>query len=54
VGRSSIVAPDATVLDAVEHGDALIYGTVDPAVVAAARAANPYLADRRWDLYRSR
>ena len=51
VGRSSIVAPDATVLDAVEHGDALIYGSVDPAVVAAAQAANPYLADRRGDLY---
>ena len=40
-------------LDAVEHGDALIYGTVDQAVVAAARAADPYLADRREDLYRT-
>lgn len=51
VGRSSIVGPDATVLDAVEHGDALIDASVDPAVVAAAQAANPYLADRRRDLY---
>lgn len=51
VGRSSIVAPDATVLDAVEHGEALIYATVDTAIVAAAQAENPYLADRRRDLY---
>jgi predicted amidohydrolase len=51
VGRSSIVAPDATVLDAVGHGEALIYATVDPAVVIAAQAENPYLADRRRDLY---
>jgi predicted amidohydrolase len=51
VGRSSIVGPDAVVLDAVEHGEALIYATVDPAVVAAAQAANPYLTDRRRELY---
>lgn len=51
VGRSSIVAPDATVLDSVEHGTRLIYGTVDPAVVAAQQKANPYLADRRGSLY---
>jgi predicted amidohydrolase len=51
VGRSSIVAPDATVLDSVEHGTRLIYGTVDPHVVVAQQKANPYLADRRGSLY---
>ena len=51
VGRSSIVAPDATVLDSVEHGNHLIYATVDPAVVEAQQKANPYLQDRRAPLY---
>lgn len=51
VGRSSIVDPDATVLDSIEHGDGLIYATVDPAVVAARQQDNPYLADRRPELY---
>ena len=51
VGRSSIVAPDAAVIDSVEHGTRLIYGTVDPAVVTAQQKANPYLADRRGTLY---
>lgn len=51
VGRSSIVAPDATVLDSVETGTRLIYGTVDPDVVMAQQKANPYLTDRRGSLY---
>lgn len=51
VGRSSIVAPDATVLDSIEHGTRLVYGTVDPEVVVAQQKANPYLADRRGSLY---
>lgn len=51
VGRSSIVAPDATVLDAVEHGTRLLYADVDPEVVVAAQAANPYLTDRLPALY---
>jgi predicted amidohydrolase len=51
VGRSSIVAPDAAVLDSVEHGTRLVYGDVDPGVVAAQQQANPYLADRRAPLY---
>ena len=53
VGRSSIVAPDATVIDSVEHGTRLVYGTVDPEVVTAQQKANPYLADRRGALYPS-
>ena len=51
VGRSSIVAPDATVLDSVEHGDRLIYATVDPEVVRLQQKTNPYLSDRRAPLY---
>ena len=51
VGRSSIVAPDATVLDSVEHGTRLLFATVDPEVVAVQQAANPYLGDRRAPLY---
>lgn len=51
VGRSSIVAPDASVLDRIEHGDGLIYADIDPAVVAEAQRLNPYLSDRRTDLY---
>ena len=52
VGRSSIVAPDATVLDAIVDGEGLIYATVDPAVVGLAQAQNPYLKDRVQGLYR--
>lgn len=51
VGRSSIVAPDATVLASVEHGSRIIYATVDPDVVDLQQKANPYLADRRAPLY---
>lgn len=51
VGRSSIIAPDAAVLDSVEHGTRLIYGEVDPQVVEIQQKANPYLHDRRAPLY---
>ena len=51
VGRSSIVAPDATVLDSVEHGSRLIYATIDPNLVDLQQKANPYLGDRRAPLY---
>ncbi|RCG29298.1 nitrilase [Streptomyces diacarni] len=51
VGRSCLVAPSGEVLDRVEHGDGLLSATIDPRVVARARDANPYLADRRVDLY---
>ncbi|WP_329348974.1 MULTISPECIES: carbon-nitrogen hydrolase family protein [unclassified Streptomyces] len=50
VGRSSIVGPSADVLDSVEHGNQLIFATVDPAAVREARKTNPYLADRRPEL----
>ncbi|PRY16798.1 carbon-nitrogen hydrolase family protein [Kineococcus rhizosphaerae] len=51
VGRSSVVAPDGTVLASVEHGEALLFATVDPGAVERAQRANPYLADRRAALY---
>ncbi|WP_369205407.1 carbon-nitrogen hydrolase family protein [Streptomyces sp. PU-14G] len=51
VGRSCLVAPSGEVLDRAEHGDSLLSATVDPHVVARARHANPYLVDRRVDLY---
>ncbi|WP_428936330.1 carbon-nitrogen hydrolase family protein [Streptomyces sp. ACT015] len=51
VGRSCVVAPSGEVLDRAEHGTRLVLGDVDPKTVAAARAANPYLDDRRPELY---
>ncbi|MFG3258734.1 carbon-nitrogen hydrolase family protein [Streptomyces sp. NPDC048172] len=51
VGRSSLVAPSGEVLDQIRHGTGLLYADVDPEVVRKARAANPYLADRRPELY---
>lgn len=51
VGLSSIVGPDATVLDSVGHGNRLIYGVVDPQVVDTQQKSNPYLQDRRAALY---
>lgn len=52
VGRSSIIAPDASVPDRLEHGTGLLLADVDPAVVIEAGQANPYLADHRPELYR--
>jgi predicted amidohydrolase len=51
VGRSSIIDPYGTVLASVELGTALLVADIDPAIVAAAQQDNPYLADRRTDLY---
>ena len=51
VGRSSIVGPDATVLDAAGHGEAVLCAEIDPGAVARARVENPYLTDLRRDLF---
>lgn len=51
VGRSSIIDPDARVLDSIEHGDGLVYGDVDPELVERRQRDNPYLADRRPEVY---
>jgi predicted amidohydrolase len=52
VGRSSIVGPDGVVLDSLGATDTgLLIATIDPEVTRRARQENPYLADRRPDLY---
>ncbi|NHN88030.1 carbon-nitrogen hydrolase family protein [Acetobacter conturbans] len=53
VGNSQIVAPDATVLARIEHGDGLILADVMPGVVEQAQRDNPYFRDRRPESYRS-
>lgn len=52
VGLSCVAAPDGTVpARAGTDGEALLLADVDPAAVARSRAENPYLLDRRTDLY---
>ena len=51
VGRSSIVAPSAAVLDAAGTDAAIVRAEIDTDVVAQAQRANPYLSDLRPDLY---
>lgn len=53
VGLSSIVDPCGTTLASVGGADSsgLMIATIDPAVTALARRDNPYLADRRPELY---
>lgn len=51
VGRSRIVDPFAKVLDSIEHGTRTLTATIDTEIVDKARRANPYLDDRRSDLY---
>jgi predicted amidohydrolase len=51
VGRSSIVDPSALVLDSIVHGTRLLTAVVDTEIVDEARLRNPYLDDRRPDLY---
>ncbi len=47
-GQSAIVAPDGVVAARVTGDDDLIFATLDPAAIAAARAITPYLAELRW------
>ncbi|KZE88876.1 (R)-stereoselective amidase [Agromyces sp. NDB4Y10] len=53
VGLSSIVGPDGEVLARLGGTDesGLVIATIDPEATRRARAANPYLADRRPALY---
>ncbi|MEV4736739.1 MULTISPECIES: carbon-nitrogen hydrolase family protein [unclassified Microbacterium] len=52
VGRSSIAAPDGTTLAALgPHDTGLLIATIDPETTRSARQENPYLHDRRTDLY---
>ncbi|MFD6151766.1 carbon-nitrogen hydrolase family protein [Streptomyces sp. NPDC060243] len=52
VGLSCLAAPDGTAPARAGAGPELLLAEADPALLAASRAANPYLADRRTDLYR--
>ncbi|NEA38623.1 nitrilase-related carbon-nitrogen hydrolase, partial [Streptomyces sp. SID11385] len=52
VGLSCLAAPDGTTPARAAAGPGLLLAEADPALLAASRAANPYLADRRTDLYR--
>lgn len=53
LGGSVVAGPDGSLLAAAGAGDELLFATVDPAAAKAARAAVPYLRERRPDLYRS-
>lgn len=50
-GISVIVGPDGTTLARAERGEELLYAELDKETLAASRHANPFLADRRADLY---
>lgn len=54
VGRSIVAAPDASSSNiASPDAPALLVADIDPAVLARSRVANPYLLDRRPELYGS-
>ncbi|MFI8436527.1 carbon-nitrogen hydrolase family protein [Streptomyces sp. NPDC079020] len=52
-GLSCLAGPDGTVRARAGSGEELIVGDVDPGLLNASRAANPYLRDRRPGLYGS-
>lgn len=52
-GLSCLVAPDGTVRARAGAGEDLLVADVDPARLGASRAGNPYLRDRRPELYAS-
>ncbi|WP_292761197.1 carbon-nitrogen hydrolase family protein [Microbacterium sp. UBA3486] len=52
VGRSSIVGPDGTILASLgAHEPGLMIASIDPAATRRAHQENPYLDDRRPELY---
>ena len=53
VGLSCLAGPDGVVRVRAGRGEELVVGEVDPEVLTASRAANPYLNDRRPGLYGS-
>ncbi|WP_320774822.1 carbon-nitrogen hydrolase family protein [Streptomyces sp. CRN 30] len=53
VGLSVLAGPDGTARARAGRGTELLVADADPALLAASRAANPYLADRRPGLYGS-
>jgi 5-aminopentanamidase len=53
VGLSTLAGPDGVARARAGHGEDLVVADVDPEFLAASRAANPYLRDRRPGLYAS-
>lgn len=53
VGLSVLAGPDGVARARAGRGEDLLLADVDPAALAASRAANPYLSDRRPGLYGS-
>ncbi|MFJ2896798.1 carbon-nitrogen hydrolase family protein [Streptomyces sp. NPDC087218] len=51
VGLSCLAGPDGTARTRAGRGEELVVGEVDPGLLSASRAANPYLRDRRPGLY---
>lgn len=53
VGLSTLAGPDGVARTRAGRGEELVLADVDPAFLAASRATNPYLQDRRPGLYGS-
>ncbi|MEU5219357.1 carbon-nitrogen hydrolase family protein [Streptomyces sp. NPDC020807] len=51
VGLSALAGPDGTARARAGRGEELVFGDADPDLLAASRAENPYLRDRRPGLY---
>ncbi|WP_425836237.1 carbon-nitrogen hydrolase family protein [Streptomyces fractus] len=53
VGLSTLAGPDGVARARAGRGEELLFADADPDLLAASRAANPYLSDRRPALYGS-
>ncbi|WP_328869993.1 carbon-nitrogen hydrolase family protein [Streptomyces sp. NBC_00287] len=53
IGLSTLAGPDGIARTRAGRGEELVFADTDPAFLAAAREANPYLQDRRPALYGS-
>lgn len=53
VGLSCLAGPDGIARTRAGHGEEMVLADADPVLLAASRAANPYLRDRRPGLYAS-
>lgn len=51
-GRSAIIAPDGEEIARAGHGETLLVAEIDPQGYAECREENPYLTERRPELYR--
>ncbi|MDI7860392.1 carbon-nitrogen hydrolase family protein [Rhizobiaceae bacterium n13] len=50
-GRSVIVAPDGEALARAGHDETILFASIDPGAYEACHKENPYLTDRRPELY---